>query len=45
MRLTWSLGETLVGSYLRLTDPADSIALIDAVGRLLTPIPLEGDAT
>ena len=46
VRLTWSLGETLVDSYLRLTDPADSIALIDAVTTLLpTPIPLEGDPT
>jgi hypothetical protein len=46
VRLTWSLGETLVDSYLRLTDPADALALIDAVMTLPpTPIPLEGDAT
>lgn len=45
VRLTWSLGETPVDSYLRLTDPADALALIDAVDPLLpTPIPLEGDA-
>jgi len=46
VRLTWSLGETFVDSYLRLTDPADTLALIAAVTILLpTPIPLEGDAT
>lgn len=46
VRLTWSLGETPVDSYLRLTDPADAFALIDAVDPLFpTPIPLEGDAT
>ena len=46
VRLAWLLGETPVDSYLRLTDPADSLALIDAVNSLLpTPIPMEGDAT
>jgi hypothetical protein len=46
VRLGWTLGDTPVDSYLRLTDPADANALIDAVNSLLpTPTPLEGDAT
>jgi hypothetical protein len=46
VRLGWLLGDTPVDSYLRLTDPADTNALIDAVNPLLpTPIPLEGDPT
>ena len=45
VRLTWSLGETSVDSYLRLTDQADAFTLIDAVTTLLpTPITPEGDA-
>lgn len=46
VRLGWSLGETPVDSYLRLTDPADATTLIGAVNSLLiTPTPMEGDAT
>ena len=45
VRLTWSLGATRVDSYLRLTNSADAIALIDAVHSILsTPVPMEGDA-
>ena len=50
VRLTWSLGETPVDSYLRLTDPADATALIEVVQAILprpalpTIIPTEGDA-
>ena len=46
VRLGWLLGETPVDSYLRLTDPADALALIDSVQAMLpTPVPMEGDAT
>ena len=45
VRLTWSLGTTPVDSYLRLTNPADTALLLDAVHSILpTPLPLEGDA-
>ena len=46
VRLGWILGDTPVDSYLRLTDPADTNALIDAVDPLIpTPSLLEGDPT
>lgn len=50
VRITWTLGAagsdgTDVDSYLRITDPAESTAIIAAVGALLpTTTPMEGDA-
>ena len=46
VRVGWTLGDTPVDSYLRLTDPTDVFALIAAVNALLPiPDPMEGDAT
>jgi hypothetical protein len=46
VRLGWTLGNTPVDSYLRLTDPADALELIEIVDSLLPTLnPQEGDAT
>ncbi|MES2092726.1 MAG: hypothetical protein V4531_02790 [Actinomycetota bacterium] len=45
VRISWSLGDTTVDSYLRFADPANAVALIDAVQAILSStVPLEGDA-
>ncbi len=45
VRLGWTLGDTPVDSYLRLTDPADALELIEVVDSLLPTLnSQEGDA-